>query len=90
MQISQNERFQKEIKTIKDSLGKIPSEHIKKEIQNLLSELINQVRILDSHHSNIINTKTLSDSAGGTRDRILELRKKIFKTLKDLNLIEHQ
>lgn len=83
MLLSKNERFLKEYSEFKEKISKIQDEKIKSELQNMLSILAKEVKIIDQNHENIILTKKIPDDLNERREIILSLRKKIERKLLD-------
>lgn len=82
MQLSNNPKFIEEYNQIKDFIEKSESEHIKKEVNDLLQKLINEIRIIDNYHNDLTNLRRMPDDISRSREKILDLRKKIFRRMK--------
>lgn len=67
---------------MRSKLKEIQDEDSKREIEKLIVELVDKVKILDNQHRDIVNIRKLSDEAGSVRDNIISIRKKIYKKLK--------
>jgi two-component sensor histidine kinase len=79
MQIFQSETFKNEYKKITDFINQSADENRKNEVKNLLKELVNCVKKMDSMHADLISIGKLSDDSNDLRARIVETRKKIFR-----------
>lgn len=83
MLLSQNDRFQKELKEFRSKIESITDVQIKEQLQNLLSKLIKNVRDLDDCHKQLYTTNKLPVSVNETKSSILELRQELAKKLKE-------
>ena len=81
MQLSKSSQFQNEFKNFSDRASKITNERIKKEVEEDLRSLVNEVRLLDQFHQDQLFQKNLSGSATDSRNKILDIRKRIAKKL---------
>ena len=79
MQIFQSETFKTEYRKITDFINQSADEDRKNEVKNLLRELVNCVKKMDSMHADLISIGKLSDDSNDLRTRIVETRKKIFR-----------
>ena len=79
MQIFQSETFKNEYRKITDFINQSADEDRKNEVKNLLRELVNCVKKMDSMHADLISIGKLSDDSNDLRARIVETRKKIFR-----------
>ena len=78
-----SERFQKEYKEFKENISKIQNPQMKKELEDLLSKLVTEVKNLDNYHSDLIIGSNLPSSAPESKTKILEIRKRLNKRLAD-------
>ena len=81
MQIFQSETFKNEYRKITDFINQSADEDRKNEVKNLLRELVNCVKKMDSMHADLISIGKLSDDSNDLRARIVETRKKIFRII---------
>lgn len=81
MQISKNETFKKEYKQITEFLNQCDNEAKKKEVTNLLKELVRSVEKIDRIHLDMFSTGKALDDPADVRNKMLELRRKIFKII---------
>ena len=79
MQIFQSETFKNEYRKITDFINQSADEDRKNEVKNLLRELVNCVKKMDSMHADLISIGKLSEDSNDLRARIVETRKKIFR-----------
>ena len=79
MQIFQSETFKNEYRKITDFINQSADEDRKNEVKNLLRELVNCVKKMDSMHGYLISICKLSEDSNDLRARIVETRKKIFR-----------
>ena len=79
MQIFQSETFKNEYRKITDFINQSADEDRKNEVKNLLRELVNCVKKMDSMHADLISIGKISDDSNDLRARIVETRKKIFR-----------
>ena len=78
-----SERFQTEIKNYKENIEKVTDLRLKTTLENYLNKLISHVKHLDSQHEEMIFTKQVKEMSGDDRDKILEVRKFLDKSIKD-------
>ena len=83
LELIKNERFISEYKLWFDKINSIEDENQKNYLMNLLKELSNEVKKVDSKYQELL----LNRKPSGTdenKNRILELRKKIASKVKNL------
>jgi hypothetical protein len=83
LELIKNERFISEYKLWFDKINSIEDENQKNYLMNLLKELSNEVKKVDSKYQELL----LNRKPAGTdenKNRILELRKKIASKVKNL------
>jgi hypothetical protein len=78
-----SEKFQKEYKDFQDKISTVTNENIKKELEGLLSKLVNEVKSLDLQHQELSTTKQFPITASDARSNIIEIRKQIDRRLRD-------
>ena len=83
LSLLKSERFQNEVKNYKEQIEKVTNPTIKIKLENQLNKLIAQVKHLDSSHEEMIFNKQIRELSGDTRDKIVEFRKILDRTLKD-------
>jgi hypothetical protein len=81
MILEKNERFQNEYRSFSDRISKVHNEKIKRELEDDLRSLTNEVRLLDQLHQDLLFQKNLSNSTADSKNKIIDLRKKISKKL---------
>ena len=81
MQILNSPRFKEEYQKISDFIEKTEDQTKKIETKRLLQELVSHVKKIDINHSDIVISGKLSDDTSDSRQRISEVRKKIFKII---------
>ena len=81
MQILNSPRFKEEYQKISDFIEKTEDQTKKIETKRLLQELVSHVKKIDIDHSDIIVSGKLPSDTSDSRQKILEIRKKIFKIL---------
>ena len=74
--------FQNEYKTWKTEIENITDEKLQIELNRLLSELVSQVRFLDTQHLDLMINNRLSAQSNESKARILDLRKTIDQKIK--------
>ena len=83
LSLLKSERFQNEVNNYKEQIEKVTNPTIKIKLENQLNKLIAQVKHLDSSHEEMIFNKQIRELSGDTRDKIVEFRKILDRTLKD-------
>lgn len=83
MQLIKHPRFQQEYKQWYDKINRISKEETKSELTKLLTQLVNEVKKIDSHHSEMLGRTGLDMTLNETRQNITDLRRKIHKKLEE-------
>lgn len=81
--LENNPRFQKEYTDWQHKIAEVRDLKIKTELEHQLSALMQEVKRLDSAHSNIMSNNTIPDAVNDSRNSLTKIRKKITKTLQD-------
>lgn len=81
MQILNSPKFREEYQKISDYIETIEDQNKKTEMKRLLQELVSNVKKIDINHSDILISGKLSEDTADARQKILEVRKKIFKII---------
>jgi len=81
--LEKHPRFQKEYTDWQQKIAEVNDLKIKTELEHQLSALMQEVKRLDSAHSNIMSNNTIPDAVNDSRNSLTQLRKKITKTLQD-------
>lgn len=82
LNLERSNRFQKEILEYREELSNITNDSIKLEIEDLIKKLIHEVRLIDSQHEELLSGHKLPGMVTDSRQKILELRRKISKKIK--------
>jgi len=77
MRLEKNERFIKEYDEFNRKISKISDERIKKDMINLLNQLLGEVREIDRKHQDLIISSSILGSSTENREKLNSLRKKI-------------
>jgi hypothetical protein len=81
MILEKNQKFQAEFQDFSERILKIDDEKIKKDLEDDLRSLLKEVKLIDQFHQDLLWQKNLSGSTGDSKNKILELRRKITKKL---------
>ncbi len=81
--IQRTDRFQEEYKKFKSVIDKMPNDSNKIEAERLLNKLVNEVRLLDRNHNDMIQNRQLGQMSAEIRERIVSLRKRLDKKIND-------
>lgn len=81
--IESSQRFQTEYKNYYGRISKIPNEASKKELENLLKKLINEVRVMDRQHLELYRKNEMPAMITDSRSRIQDIRKELTRKLED-------
>lgn len=84
LSLLKNERFQTEYKEWKSKIDSMSETVQKKELQELLNKLVNEVKRLDTFHEELMRSHNLPMGMEETKSRISEIRKKIHKRISDI------
>lgn len=77
--LEKSERFKEEINGYKKVIDQIPDINLKNELDDLVKKLIAEVRAIDIQHGELFAGKKLPTMVVDSRQKIVELRKKISK-----------
>lgn len=83
LSIEKSEVFQKELKEWSDRLSSITNENVKKDINLLITNLLKQIRLLDSCHNDLGVVNRISANSMEFKKTINELRIMINKRIKE-------
>ena len=83
LELFKSPRFQEEYQGYKEKIKKISNDSAKKELDILLNKLVNEVKMLDGFHQQMLSNKTLPIGASDAKNRIVELRKAIVKKIEE-------
>lgn len=83
MQLIKHPRFQQEYKQWFEKINRISQEETKNDLTKLLTQLVNEVKKIDSHHSEMLGRTGLDMTINETRQNITDLRRKIHKKLQE-------
>lgn len=83
MHFSNNPNIQKELKDFSDQIETVNNTTAKQELSKMFTQLVREIRELESHHMQLTVQHQLPTNIADTRSKITELRKSIFKKLKD-------
>lgn len=81
--IENSEKFKTEFRNFKEKIASIESESLKKDLNQKLTELLREVRTIDSQHQDLLLRKDLPSLVPETRNRLMEVRRYIIKKLED-------
>jgi uncharacterized membrane protein YgaE (UPF0421/DUF939 family) len=84
MRIEMSENFQNDLKRYKSALEQTESKEVKTKLNNLIQNLIKEVRSIDTQHIDLNVTKTLSTNIHDSRQNIFTIRENIEKSIKSL------
>lgn len=82
--LENSERFKKEYREFSDKISKIENEQLRKELSAKLTELLKEVRYIDSQHEEILMRKALPATVPETRSKLAEIRKYLDRRLKEI------
>lgn len=78
-------RFQEDCEKYRTAIDSMPDGPAKQESQQLLNNLISEIKKLDSMHMEMIYARQMPSMGSDMRQDILVLRKKLDSKLKSLN-----
>lgn len=82
--IENSEVFKKEYRTFSEKISRIQNEQTKKELSATLSDLLKEVRSIDSQHNDTVNENIVS-IVPELRNKLMELRKYLDTKLKEFS-----
>lgn len=83
LSLYKSERFQNELNSYKEKIEKVEDLKIKSHLENYLSKLVAQVKHLDANHEEMIFSKQIKEMSGDNREKIIEIRKVLDKSITD-------
>lgn len=83
MRLFTSERFQKEYKLFSSKLEEITNLETKKKLDDLLNQLVREVKAIDARHEDFILTRKIPSSVEDSRTNLLEVRKRIDRLIRD-------
>lgn len=81
MQIYRSDRFTKEYDSVVRYISECSDDQTKKELNRLLTELVQNVKKMDQLHQDLHLVNRLADNSNEIRNKIIETRKKIFRII---------
>jgi len=88
MQLLKSKKFQQEYQSFKSRIDSITDVRVKKNLEDLLSQLVSEVKELDNQHSKLIQQSQLPSGMDNARTKLFDIRKKIDKILNDWKSVE--
>ncbi len=83
--IENSEVFKKEFRMFSEKISSIKDENAKKELSSKLTELLKEVRHIDSQHRDMFDKKTIPSTVPESRSKLMELRRYLDKKLKEFS-----
>lgn len=83
MFLEKSEKFQAEFRQFKQATDLVTDVKVKQTLENLLTQMITEVKELDKNHIELIYQQQSPASVDSSRAKLFETRKKIDKILKD-------
>jgi len=83
--IEKSEKFQKEYKSFQNKIEEIENLKVKSELENLLSMLLAEVKLIDKAHVDLYSKNYLNDGIQEQRNKVAGIRQKIARKLEDYN-----
>ena len=77
MLLANNPRFVTEYKTWAEQIDKVKDEKIKKDLEDMLRQLVESVRAIDLQHQEILVLHRMPESLGESKGNLNSIRKKI-------------
>ena len=81
--LEKSQRFQQEYQDFLSRTEKVDNLRVRGELDNLLQQLLRQVRIIDMEHKNVMSKTGIADTVSDSRTKLASIRKKIAKFLED-------
>jgi hypothetical protein len=83
--IENSEVFKKEFRMFSEKIASIKDETARKELSSKLTELLKEVRNIDSQHRDMFDKKTIPATVPDSRSKLMELRRHLDKRLKEFS-----
>lgn len=81
--IENSDKFKTDYNNFKSRIACVTNENIKTELLGMLTQLLREVRAIDSQHMEIVTRKELPSFVTDTRSKITEVRKSLVRRLED-------
>lgn len=85
MQLSKSPRFLQEYNEFKNKISKVSNPEKQKELNDLLNQLVNEVRALDNKHNEISQFSKLPSSVEDIRESLKNIRKTLSSRLSSVD-----
>lgn len=82
--IEKSKEFKAEVDNFRQRISKLESDSDKQLMESMITGLVKSVRLLDQQHNEFPLTNRMPPIVVSTRENIAEIRKSIYKKLKDL------
>jgi hypothetical protein len=83
MRLEKSERFVKEYTEFNQKVSKISDDRIKKDMIQLLNQLLGEVREIDRKHQDLVLASSVLGSSTENREKLQVLRKKIVTRIEE-------
>jgi hypothetical protein len=84
-----SERFQKDYRYYQSKIREVTNERVRKELSELLSKLIREVKDIDNQHEQMLVNRQLRANVDENRMRLVDIRKQLDRKIKDWDQIKN-
>lgn len=81
--LEKSEKFQNEFNDYRKRTDAVETMRVKADLEGLLEKLVAEIRNIDRQHQNLINRNTLPDIVDDSKNKVVDIRRKIKKLLDD-------
>jgi hypothetical protein len=85
MELIKNNRFLEDFKKYQEIISNVNDDSLKNELTILLNSLANEVRKIDSMHSELFHRSGVTPNIQESRNNIVSIRKKLEQKISDCN-----
>lgn len=83
LSLLKSKQFQDEYQNFQTRISNVNNEQLKNNLTLLLAKLVHEIKLLDSHHDQLITTQRLPTMSNEVKANISDIRKTLEKKLKD-------
>lgn len=81
--LENSEKFKTEFNNFKSKISQITNDSVKKDLNEKLTQLLREVRFIDTQHQELLMRKEIPSMVPDSRSKLAEIRKYIIKKLDD-------
>ena len=83
LELIKSQKFQEDYNRYQSAILKMPDGNLKKEVTQLLNELVSEIKKLDHRHMEMINSRQMASVGTEIKQDITTIRKQLELKIKD-------